>query len=358
MLMLICAPIPLAAEEEGSAPGHPEEIAAYVLADGVIMARLGIPARIIRLDGRVLAIRETSSGLYFLKYSAREIESPKSLAEEIIEPSTPRGFLSVGFIPMGKDAPAFEIAVPSPCREEDFRRFVAQEDTVYVLVGAGLRPGGFLYRISMNSRHIYTRENVLDFNLAGDSLILLERDGDELLLNCNGETVPCSFTSSRTISNNIDRRLAVITDGAVSELIDIRRKMNLYRYGRDENFAVPDAYNLVFQALDEKNAENSPAAEGNLIFYKIIIDGMESGRTETGLGNLMREYALMVEPGRYHIVTAERWELDKKKQQYVRVNNILQPKPMKLYIPENGIIRIRLSFRGGEYSVHAGLVAE
>jgi hypothetical protein len=90
--MLISASIPLAAEDEGAAPGHAEEIASYVLADGVIMARFHIPARIIRLDGRVLSIRETSAGLYFLKYSAREIESPKSLAEEIIESSAPLGF--------------------------------------------------------------------------------------------------------------------------------------------------------------------------------------------------------------------------------------------------------------------------
>jgi hypothetical protein len=44
MLMLISASIPLAAEDEGAAPGHAEEIASYVLADGVIMARFNIPA--------------------------------------------------------------------------------------------------------------------------------------------------------------------------------------------------------------------------------------------------------------------------------------------------------------------------
>jgi hypothetical protein len=58
---------------------------------------------------------------------------------------------------------------------------------------------------------------------------------------------------------------------------------------------------------------------------------------------------IKAETGRYCLIKAERWELDKIKGRYVRVNNVYQPETVKLYVPENRIVKISFIFDGEKY---------
>jgi len=93
----------------------------------------------------------------------------------------------------------------------------------------------------------------------------------------------------------------------------------------------------------------SSTSGDRIIFYKIFIDGVEAGRTATGISPVSKVFTADIDSGKYHVITPERWELDRKKEEYVRMNNVYQPKPVKLYIPENRIVKILFFFDGKEY---------
>jgi len=99
-----------------------------------------------------------------------------------------------------------------------------------------------------------------------------------------------------------------------------------------DTYLKPGQYNFKFVGYDADidNPENDRRS-----YYKVFIDKAEEGRTTTGLESQEKSFEAMLMPNR-HLVTVEKWVLDKKEGRYVKLNNIEQPKPNYVYftLPE------------------------
>lgn len=89
----------------------------------------------------------------------------------------------------------------------------------------------------------------------------------------------------------------------------------------------PERYNLQFIGLstsidDPKNDRRS--------YYKIILNKIDEGRTTFGLESQGKTYEANLEANR-HLLMVEKWVLDEKAGQYIKLNNIEQPKPNFIY---------------------------
>ncbi len=114
----------------------------------------------------------------------------------------------------------------------------------------------------------------------------------------------------------------------------------------------PEKYNFRFVGADAEidNPENDRHS-----YYKVFIDKAEEGRTTTGLESQAKSYEATLQPNR-HLITVEKWVLDRKTSSYVKLNNIEQPKPNFFYfdLPENRVVTIDMkTMKDGqaEYSV-------
>lgn len=79
------------------------------------------------------------------------------------------------------------------------------------------------------------------------------------------------------------------------------------------------------------NHEISEPEKDRMSFYVVYIDKVESGRTTTGLESQEKYFSINLQPNK-HLITLEKWVLDKSKGRYVKLNNIEQPKPGFIYI--------------------------
>jgi hypothetical protein len=78
-------------------------------------------------------------------------------------------------------------------------------------------------------------------------------------------------------------------------------------------------------------------------YYKIFIDKIEAGRTTIGLESQKKTFESKI-PSNRHLLIVEKWVLDEKKGQYVKLNNIEQPKPGYIYfeLPDDKAVLINL----------------
>ncbi len=78
-------------------------------------------------------------------------------------------------------------------------------------------------------------------------------------------------------------------------------------------------------------------------YYKIFIDKVDAGRTTIGLESQRKTFESKISSNR-HLLIVEKWVLDEKKGQYIKLNNIEQPKPGYIYfdLPEDKAVVISL----------------
>ena len=302
----------------------------YRIINGVMFEQSGVKK--IDLNGNILAIHETPSGVFCLINDRR--------------------ILYVGLIRNGENKLSLELNLPDLDPNSKVKRFFADSEFAYILTGEQL------VRLSLNNGEVTNRWGILDAVLSADRLILLEERQGETILNCNSIIVPC-YGKYHVISSVIEDRLAVLKDkdDKRAEVIDIQQGRNVYGFFVGINYAVPDKYNLLLDAIDD-DVNAASQTEGRIVFYKIFVNGVEAGRTETGIALSRKSFNVKLQPGEYYLITPERWELDRKKEEYVRVNNISQPKPVRVYIPENRIINISFSYDGKEYRFNSSIVTE
>lgn len=212
--------------------------------------------------------------------------------------------------------------------------------------------GGTLYRYSFDSRDILKHENVFDFHIREKAILLIQKRAGKYYLNNNADELPLSVKGMPRFSDVIKGGIAVVSGDNESEIVDTARMKSVYLYSEDRRYVLPEEYNLEIRAVDEGEIGQ------NMIFYKIDIDGSEKGRTNTALGQLPLVYHDRIEQNSYHIITLERWELNRARKQYMRVNNIHQPDSIKIYMPENRVLKLNVLFNGKNYTVRESFAVE
>ena len=184
-----------------------------------------------------------------------------------------------------------------------------------------------------------------DFTLTDGGLITLTGSG----LDCNGYLIPFTLEGERYIERIIDGRFVFLSNGSEIEIIDTISQRNIYIYREGKAFPFNPDYNIILEFNDNIESKETVSDTENMVYYQINVNGADTGRTETAPSNVGSSSLIKADAGRYCIIKAERWELDRIKGRYVRVNNINQPEEIKLYVPENRIIKIRFLYDGEKY---------
>ncbi|MFC1670060.1 hypothetical protein ACFL20_06665 [Spirochaetota bacterium] len=205
-----------------------------------------------------------------------------------------------------------------------------------------------LYRVSLNKINLSVKDNVLDYDLINGKVVYVEIPEQQRYLNFNGNRIPISINGDIRIKDSLDCRMIFVTNGNETEVVDVSVMKNLYQYSRKGKYIIPGKYNVLINLTDNFN-EKIRRIDEKYVFYKMYINGKYIGRTGTGMSFSARQSKLNLVSGRYHIIRTERWELNSKLKRYFRSNNIYQPKPMRLFIPENRVIRIDVIFDGKKY---------
>lgn len=212
-------------------------------------------------------------------------------------------------------------------------------------------PGIFL-QIKTDGMDMSRREEIFDFWATEGETIFLEKKETGTRAAAGGISVPITVTGDLRIERFLDDRLLFVTNGRETEIIDIRAGKSLYQYSAAAGFLEPEGFTLVIQAMDETAAVD----DTEMIFYKVFVNGAESGRTDTGPGSITKEFMVKLDSDREYIVKLERWRLHTVRGKYERINNIRQPAPVKVFIPGGRVIRLTARFNGKSYSFHTGPV--
>ena len=302
----------------------------YILQEGAVLHVTSSGVIPVNLKPDVRAIFKTDKGLYYIRYD---------------DSGYAAGFYSA-------DGPVnYEYQVLH--RGDRVERFAVYENVFYILmVKPGIPDrGGELLRFNPDQGKVDTIGAVWDFGIAGGQVFIIR--GSEIVYN--NAVIPLMLEGVLSVKAVMDERLVLVTNGEETEVCDIVSGRNLYQYGADTDFQGGDGFNLVMEFVDSESAAGSADSEGAMTYYNIFINGNEDSRTETAPARVRKTSFIRLESGKVYLVRAERWELDRTKGKYVRLNNISQPGEMRIFIPENRGVSIEVEFDGREYRVKHGI---
>lgn len=302
----------------------------YILQGGAVLHVTSSGVTPLKLKPDVRAIFKTEKGLYYIRYD---------------DSGYAAGFYSAD------GSVNYEYQVLH--QGDRVARFAVHENVFYILmVKPGIPDrGGELLRFNPDQGKVDTIGSVWDFGIAGGQVFIIR--GREIVYN--NAVIPLMLEGVIYVKAVVDERLVLVTNGGETEVCDIVSGRNLYQYGAGTDCPGGDGFNLVMEFVDSESAAGSAGSEGAMTYYNIFINGNEDSRTETAPGRVRKTSFIRLEPGKVYLVRAERWELDRTKGKYVRVNNIRQPGEIRIFIPENRGVSIEVEFNGREYRVKHGI---
>jgi len=222
-------------------------------------------------------------------------------------------------------------------------RIAFESSAIYICVQAG---DAMLYRANVNTGLVEQVGGVSDFLILEDGLVILKNDNTLVYSDC---MLPLYFSGKPVIKGQMDNRIIFIADDRDTEVIDIKEKRVVYRYSNNVQFAISSDYTVELTMNDLPTGEKA-----SRVFYKIYCNGQEYGRTEPVLAINQSMIQLNLLAGQYHEIVLERWRLDETSDEYVRDNNIRQPKPVIIYVYPGRVIVVSLTYTGLEYKVVSG----
>lgn len=302
--------------------------------NGKIIIYSGDTVKSIQVEGTILGHSRSDNGIYYIS-TKRDGAAKHSL---------------IGYVDFQTGELKYERALPINLDEFPVKKFTVAGSTAYILAGSGPSPEamGMLNRIDINSMTNTRLAGVADFHAQDDFLVVLGKQESAMVLTMNDVSVPVTLSGEGALRIQValDNRMVFVTNGEETDIIDLRSGLNIYRYGRDREMQVPGSYNLLVQAEDTQVSEQN---DRDMVFYKVYIDGTESGRTDSGPSQLAREFRANIEPNKYHLIKLERWVLNASKGRYDRENNIRQPQIERIYIPMNRIVKLIIEFDSKRY---------
>jgi hypothetical protein len=290
----------------------------------------------VKLFNKVAAIFNDKNTLYYVRNS-----EDKWIA----------GFLNVNS-GTGKE---FEISG----RYEKLYKFIGFNEVFYFLVHPVKENGSessatdrVLIRFNPDNNSYQKIDGIVDFILLNGKPLLLKKG----ILDYNGSIIPLLLTGNMKISFVKDSRIVFISDENGTEVADLLSGKSFYQYRENSIPEYSDDCNLIIEFTDRVSKNQTSPSDENTVYYEVLVDGVDENRTETGRGDICKTFHSKLDTGKYHIIKPERWELDKTKGRYVRVNNILQPGELKILIPDKRIIKIKIEFDGSGYIVNQAVL--
>lgn len=329
LIITVVSTFPLSAEKGGKCRcSHFSFSGEYILREG------GSEESKIELPGKLLSSFCFGKSIYYLTGDDEQGEEGESPVE---------GSYRLGYSGPGNEGEerSFSMEIKLLIGKREAVKIFAEGGNVYIINGAGI-----LYHVNLNTMAVSRREGVIDAALADMTPVLLEKESGSL--NINGRILPLTITGEIRIQRVTDNRLVFITNSDETEIVDTERAESIYQYSSQGSYAVPGDHNLVISIREEISGSEMPGAH-SMIFYKVYIDGIETGRTETGESGSGKYLRTSAVPGRYHVVRLERWELNRKRDRYKRSNNLYQPKKIGIYIPPKRIIEVEVNYNGTGY---------
>jgi hypothetical protein len=327
------AEAPAAPGTEGIAPGDP-----WKLIDGVLVVYTRGGAVRLPSDGRVLSAAGGEDGLYYMRAAGG---------------SPAEGPVYACMLAFNGGA-LVEKHVYDGAEGTRIMRLAGYAGTLYVLAGKGENGPGTLYRVSMNSGESSTVSGVLDFCISGGKAVLLEAAEDRACVNSNGARLCLTLGGGASIRQLVADRILFVSWAGETEVVDLVLMRSLYRFSDTVRYLKPDEWNLLIEAVDVYPG----ASEWNMVFYKVFVDDVEAGRTDTGNPSVARSMQLDLDPDCMHVVRMERWELNSARGRYERANNIRQPAPLKLFVPGWMVMKLNATFNGKVYSSRTEILTE
>lgn len=313
-------------------PGDTTGSDIYLLRDGRIVHVAGMDPEELNLSGDVITIFSGDSGVYYIRHDDQ-------------------GYTAGFYTPATAGSFEFQMLHQSYTVE----RFAVSEKIIYVLFkkpGELAGPGcSELVRLNPSTGMTDIVDQVADFGFVRGTVFVLQNRE----IRYNGRPLPLMIDGDLRVRAVIDDRLVLVGSGNETEVCDLVEGRNIYQYSDTESLPLNDGFNLVFEFTDTVEVNNMAEPDGNMVYYNIIVDGYEDERTETAPGRVTKTSYLQLDPGRIYLVRMERWELDRVRGKYVRANNIMQPRELKVFVPENRGLKILVEFTGSGYNIIQGV---
>lgn len=220
---------------------------------------------------------------------------------------------------------------------------------LFILLKEERRQAGQLFRVDFNSKTISSVKNIIDFTVFEGVPVILE-NSRPAQLSFSGINIPLAVRNPEEVFSNFDGRTVSVKGGRAAEIVDLKIFKSVYRYSLSGDLVSPEdaGYNMILRIEDDKPGEK--------VFYNVYINGIDTGRTETGPGEIPLKFKNTLRAGSYNRVEIERWTLNRTREKYERENNIRQPDPLKLYFPDDAVLYIQVVFSNGKYRVNTSLL--
>lgn len=284
----------------------------YELKDGKVVCMSRAVHAVVPISGIVLHLSQNADELYYVR-----AEKPEDT------------ILKVGFnIPVRGISQ--EVVLPKEIQHNNIVRLCGAGGAAFLVAGVGEKEGRALYRIDFNSGKISHKKGIMDVALYDGTPVILFKSERGYALSRNGIKVPLSLKGNPKFGTLFEGRILTVVDGDKKELVDLGIMKNIHGFGGAEGTADISEENLHIEVMDAVSDKMEA-----LVFYKVFVNGTDSGRTDTGPAGQGRKFSVKLAEDEYHIIRLERWELHEGKNAYERANNIYQPKPIKIFLPQH-----------------------
>ena len=308
------------------------KLSCYKIEPGRIILYSGDSVKVVPVDGTVEQSCLGEDGLYYIK--SKEEHGTRSAFLSCID----RNALEI----------RYDNKLPLAMNDLAVKKLIVYGEYAHILTRPVNQAGGdaAVHRITLATMEPLQIPDAIDFFNAGGDLLFLKKVVSGLVVLLNGQSVPLAIKGDVRIQGFVDGRLVFATNGDETEVIDIRTVKSLYQYSSKFEYLQPEDYNLSIQTTDDEGAE---PVSNEMLFFKVFVNGAESGRTTTAPARVQKEFKILLEPNKEYIIQLERWALNSAKGRYERANNIFQPKTYQLFMPQNRVMKLTVKYTGKEY---------
>lgn len=293
------------------------ECEAYKVKDGKVVCMYKAVHAVVPLPGFILHLYRNGDELYYVRTEETEnvlLKAGLSIpAKRILQ----------------------EVNLPKEVQNNKIIRWIAAGGAGFLVAIVGEKETSTLYRIDFNSGKISRKKGIIDVVLHDGAPVVLVKSEKGYAVRRNNFTVPLTFHGKPKFGSLFEGRILVISEGEKKELVDLGIMKNVHGFGGGRGDAEFTENTLYIEVMDVV-----PDKMEMLVFYKVFLNGIDSGRTDCGPAGQTRKYSAKLAEDQYHIVRLERWELNIGKNEYERANNINQPQSLKIFLPQHRAVKL------------------